>query len=518
MRTPQTTVPPLREEVSAKKFGGRLVAEDPVRRVRVPIDSKTVAIMQALADGPATPDALVEALGESRFDVWQRVRLLNTHLLLETPRSATQCAIHVAAASAAAPVDPATAPLSYPVGLRHGCVASGGCCHGTDVGPLKPDDIAKVREIDWTPHLPDDVSSDDWLIETVDPNGAPVTLLGMRHGRCVFLASDRLCIIHKVAGAQQKPTICRQFPYTFTRTPRGVDVSFAMECRAWDRARLSGSEPAADEATARRYLAEGGPLVELPSPVPLWPGIDLGVDAWDALRSELIAGVRAAVDVAGLALALAAPTLRLFALHHAEARADELFATREAWSLVEPDAASQDAVHGFFTTCRAVVAKLEPGLAAIREDQLRGGRPEEADRTERVRSLLIDFFGGRRVDDLLRAPAETDIWRDMVLASLYAHEPARRDYVLYGVAHLVLRLLAGQLLAGLLAQTSLRGRTSDQDAVDSVVLLTKMLRGSAFVSLLRGLRRELVELLVDNVEVFARGEAPRLPHPQLEIR
>lgn len=516
MRTPQTTVPPLREDVTAKKFGGRLVVEDAVRRVRVPVDALTISVMQALADGPLTPDALVREVGASRFEVWQRVRMLNAHQLLETARSQAQRRIHQT--PSAPPVDPATAALSYPTGLRHGCVASGGCCHGTDVGPLKPDDIERIKEIDWSPHLPSDVTPADWLVETVDPRGVTVTLLGMRHGRCVFLAPDKLCVIHRVAGSAQKPTICRQFPYTFTRTPGGVDVSYSMECRAWHRARQGGPEPAADEATARTYLAEGGPLLELPSPVPLWSGVDLDVATWEALRQEMLVGVRAATDVAGLALALVAPARHLFATHHADARVDEAFSTRESWSLPERDAASQDAVQGFFASCRAVAERIDTGLTEIREDQLRGRRPEEADRTERVRSVLIDFFTGRRVDDLARCPEETDIWRDMVLAALYAHEPARRDYVLYGVARLVLTLLAGHLLTGLLAQTSLRGRTSEQDAVDSVVLLTKMLRGSAFMSLLGGLRGELVELLLDNVEVFAQGDAPRLPHPQLQIR
>ncbi|TNF37171.1 MAG: YkgJ family cysteine cluster protein, partial [Deltaproteobacteria bacterium] len=283
MRTPSTTVPPLREDVTAKKFGGRLVVEDPVRRVRVPVDALTIAVMQELADGPSVPSALVEAIGAPRVELWRRVSLLNAHQLLETPRALAQCQLHRDAAAAPPPVDAATAPLTWPAGLRHGCVASGGCCHGTDVGPLKADDIAKIKAIDWSPYLPDDVHPDDWLVETTAPNGEVVTLLGMRHGRCVFLDSDKLCVVHKVAGSAQKPTICRQFPYTFTRTPRGVDVSYAMECRAWHRARLGGPEPGADEATARTYLAEGGPLLELPAPVPLWAGVDLATEGWLAL-------------------------------------------------------------------------------------------------------------------------------------------------------------------------------------------------------------------------------------------
>ena len=523
MRTPHTTVPPLRDEVTARKLAGRVVAEDPLRRVRVPLDALAVRVMQALADGPRMPQALTEALGEPRYEIWQRVRLLNAHLLLATPRAAAQCALAIAAPAPLSPASAATAPLRFPRGLGHACVASGGCCHGTDVGPLKPDDIAKVRAIDWSPHLPADVTPEDWLIETPGPAGELVTLLGMRHGRCVFLDADKLCVIHKVAGPAQKPTICRQFPFTFTRTADGVDVSYSTECRAWDRARAQAGVPsaadrAAEEEAARRYLAEGGPLLALPSPVPLWAGVDLAPSEWEALRDAMVVGVTAARDHAELVLALVGPVRDRLAAEHDGCAEDERFASRAAWSLPEADGTSQDAVERFFASSRAVAARVDEGFAAIAADQRRGARPEEADRTERLRALFVDLFSGRTVEDLERAPEELDLWRDLALASLASHEPARRDMLLFGVAQLVLRLLAGRLLAALLAQTSLRARTSAQDVVDSMVLLTKIPRGSAFSSVLAGLRRELCELLVDNAEVFARGTAPRMPHPWLELR
>ncbi|MCA9514855.1 MAG: YkgJ family cysteine cluster protein [Myxococcales bacterium] len=518
MRTPATVVPAFRDDLAVKKYGDKLVVEDALRRVRVPIDALTLQVVQALADGPQPPDMLAQALSAPRAELWRRVSLLNAHGLLETPRAAAQCALHAdAAAREPWPKDAlGDAPLRFPGGLQHGCVACGACCHGTDVGPLKPDDIAKVQEIDWSPHLPDDVDREDWLVETEAPGGQTVTLMGMRHGRCVFLDGDKLCVIHKVAGADQKPTICRQFPYTFTRTPDGIDVSFSMECRAWWQARLAGSPPAEDEAGIRKLVAEGGPVVDLPPVVSVWTGIDCDHAAWGALREELIAGVTAAPDVAAIVAALVGPTRALFARLVANDDDSELFAERVAWGV--PEGPAPDAVAAFGAQLAALRGRVADGLSGLARAFHEAGRGDEGDRTARLRWALEALLDGRQVEDLLRLEHETEIWRDMVLAALYAHDPARRDYLLSGISHLVLRVLAGQLLAGLLAQVGLRGRTSEQDVVDSMVLLTKMLRGSAFSQLLGRARGELVGLFVWNAEVFSVGAPPRAPHPRLDIR
>lgn len=518
MRTPATVVPAFRDDLAVKRYGDKIVVEDALRRLRVPIDGLTLSVIQALADGPQAPETLTQALSAPRTELWRRVALLNAHGLLETPRAAAQCALHAHAEEAAPwPKDQlGEAPLHFPGGLQHGCVACGACCHGTDVGPLKPDDIAKVQEIDWSPHLPGDVDREDWLAEVETPDGRTVTLMGMRHGRCVFLDDDKLCVIHKVAGADQKPTICRQFPYTFTRTPDGIDVSFSMECRSWWQARLNGRPPAEDEAGIRALVLEGGPVVDLPPVVAVWTGVDCDYAAWSALRAELIAGVTAAPDVAAMVAALVVPTRALFERLVASDDESELFAERAAWGVPEAPAPSAMAIFG--RQREALRTRLSEGLAGLARGFHAAGRGDEGDRTERLRWGLDALLSGRQVGDLLRLPHEVEIWRDMLLAALYAHDPARRDDLLAGISHLVIRVLAGQLLAGLLAQVGLRGRTSEQDVVDSMVLLTKMLRGSAFSQLLARARGELVGLFVWNAEAFSTGATPRAPHPKLDIR
>src|SRR5258708_4535590 len=39
------------------------------------------------------------------------------------------------------------------------------------------------------------------------------TLNKRADGRCVFLGDDNLCVIHKEAGVEVKPTVCQFFPF-----------------------------------------------------------------------------------------------------------------------------------------------------------------------------------------------------------------------------------------------------------------------------------------------------------------
>lgn len=512
MRSPPP-VPPLREDVRARKLGGKIVIEDASRRVRLPIDELGLAVIQVLADGPALPDELAEATQAPRIELQRRVALLNRHNLLETPRAADQVRVHAEAAelSAAPRVD--APPLRFQATLAHGCVACGGCCHGTDVGPLKDDDVAKIREIDWRPLLPSEVSPAEWIAEVPaerSPTRQPIRLMGMRHGRCVFLGDDKLCIIHKHHGAQQKPTICRQFPYTFTRTPTGIDVSFSTECRAWWKARNSAVPPAGDAAQLAQIqalIAEGAPILSLPVPIALAEGVDIDLGTWEQLRAQMIAGLEAATTQAGLVRAVVEPVRRALDALAEGYRESELFATRDAWNVPEPVPADQ--TERFFGTVARLKDGLLEGMDDIAEGMAEADRRDEADRTRRLAWGLGELLSGRRVDDLVPFAHALEVWRDLALASLQAHEPARKGDLLLGLATLVMKLATGPMLAGLSAQTALRGRVHEQEVVDAMVLVTKLPRGSAFERLLGSLRRDLVTVFFCDAPTLVDGAAPR---------
>jgi Fe-S-cluster containining protein len=500
-------VPALRGEIAVKRYGTRIVLEDAARRVRVPVDVDTVALLQALVEGPRAPaDLVAEGLGTAAA-LHARVALLNRHVLLQTPRALEQLKVASLAAEAWPVARLGEAPLTYPEGLAHGCIACGSCCMGTDIGPLRGEDVAKIREIDWSPHLPADVSPADWL-EEHQVDGRTVSLMGRRDNRCVFLGDDKLCIIHKVAGPQQKPTICRQFPYTFTRTPAGVSVSFSMECRSWWQARQRGGPVADDEAAIRALIADGAPLLELPAPVPVWDGLDWDTETWLAVQGEAVAAVRAAGDLAALIDGLLGPCRRRLSEVTARYQASERFAGAAAWGLPP---APVDPMN-FFEARRVMASRMTTSLSELADRYRDVEDHAEADRVDRVAWALASLLDDRRrgqLADLGRWPHELEVWRDMVLAGLYAHDPARGGSVVSGLAELALRVVAGHHLSGMLARAALRVRTEQQDVVDSMVLLTKMLRGKQVLASLRRLREPVTSLFFLHSDVFTRGKAPQ---------
>jgi len=512
MRSPPP-VPPLRDDLRARKLGGRIVVEDPARRVRVPIDELGLAVMEVLSEGPIDPDDLAAAIEAPRIELQRRVALLSRQSFLQTPRAAEQLRVHEnAALEVEAPATEAL-PLNFQATLAHGCVACGGCCHGTDVGPLKDDDIAKIRAFDWRPLLPNDVSPDDWIDEVPaerSPTKQPIRLMGMRQGRCVFLGDDKLCIIHKHKGSQQKPTICRQFPYTFTKTPRGIDVSFSTECRAWWKARNNAVPPAGDAeqlAQIRALIAEGAPILSLPVPIPLAEGIDIDLATWETLRAAMLRGLEAAASVPELVSALIEPVKRQLDALSESYRESEIFASREAFSVPDPDPVDQP--QRFFAALERLKLALVAGITAIADAMREADKRDEADRAMRLAWGIDELMSGRKIDDLVPFAHALEIWRDLALASVQAHEPARKGDIVLGVATLVLKLLTGPMLAGLSAQAALRGRVHEQEVVDAMVLVTKLPRGSAFERLFAGHRRDLATVFLCDVTTLVLGHAPR---------
>ncbi|MCC6620870.1 MAG: YkgJ family cysteine cluster protein [Deltaproteobacteria bacterium] len=516
MRSPPP-VPPLRPDVRPRKIqtaaGPRLVVDDPAQKIRVPIDELTLEVMECLAEGAMEQDDLAAELGAPRVELQRRVRILARSLLLETPRAAAMLELARAADHDPSPaIAPEAAPLRFAADLRHGCVACGACCHGTDVGPLSDDDVARVMAIDWAPHLPADVRREDWLVEvpaSAIKAGAPempVRLMGHRHGRCVFLGADKLCVIHKAHGAATKPTICRQFPYTFTRTPAGIDVSFSMECRAWWTAKQAGRPPEEDEATIRALLAERAPVLALPVPVPVMDGLAWDVAGWEVVRAATLDAIGRAADLPALVRALVEPAKSSIEGVMQGFAPSEVFAERAAWGIPDPDPSDQSA--RFFAVVARLAQALAEGLAQIAAGMKARARYEEADRVQRLAWATAALLEGRRADDALRFAHEHEIWQDMCRAAFQAHEPVRRGGLVQGIATLVLRLASGHLLSGLLASTALRGRTSEQDATDAMVLVTKMWRGTAFERLLQAVRHDLADVFFWNAGVLAYGGAP----------
>jgi hypothetical protein len=96
---------------------------------------------------------------------------------------------------------------------------------------LGPDEVRRLKTLSWDDLEPDLVDVPVSTEATV--GGVKRKILARRSdGACVFLGSDNRCRIHQHFGADQKPLMCRLFPFGFL--PFGdqmaVDVSYA--CRS----------------------------------------------------------------------------------------------------------------------------------------------------------------------------------------------------------------------------------------------------------------------------------------------
>ncbi len=176
-----------------------------------------------------------------------------------------------------------TLPLIPVEHSHHTCKLCGGGCRSYDV--LLTEREARRLDLDlWRP-----------LLHEV-PDDAPLVLLDTatgQHtlnkvdGRCVFLDSDNLCIVHKSAGLRAKPLACQFFPFQTVQTPEGTHVSLNVGCR-----RLIEMTPAdapLDMQEAGMLLGEVTALATIPAALPLTPDEDILFDDLKPLVADLLA-------------------------------------------------------------------------------------------------------------------------------------------------------------------------------------------------------------------------------------
>lgn len=118
-------------------------------------------------------------------------------------------------------------------------------------------------------------------------------------GRCVFLDTDQLCIVHKSSGMTAKPTACQFFPFQTVQTPEGIALSLNVSCRRLIE--MGDSDDPLDVGEARRLLNEVQAMETLGDTVPLTPERSIPFDElkeWitrfeSVLQTEGVSGVAA---------------------------------------------------------------------------------------------------------------------------------------------------------------------------------------------------------------------------------
>jgi len=116
-----------------------------------------------------------------------------------------------------------TSEFIFPPGTRYQCVGCGYCCRqrwGVEV------------EKECLDNLPDDLKRSVGPPQKQDEktNIGGVIVPGESHAGCPLLDTDNLCVIHKRLGYDAKPLVCREFPFRFVETPRGVIVDVSYVC------------------------------------------------------------------------------------------------------------------------------------------------------------------------------------------------------------------------------------------------------------------------------------------------
>ena len=125
-------------------------------------------------------------------------------------------------------------PLIIPEDIRYNCQGCGRCCSGWAVG-LTDEDYDRVKDVNWG-DLKEELKGQELFIDRRKEFEAgysmyPYFTKSRPDGTCPFLF-DNLCFIHASRGEDQKPEMCKLFPYTFVPTPSGIFVSVVANSMA----------------------------------------------------------------------------------------------------------------------------------------------------------------------------------------------------------------------------------------------------------------------------------------------
>ena len=147
----------------------------------------------------------------------------------------------------------------------YGCRHIGACCTANWMIPAEPQVLRIVR----SSGILGGGSASLFVPET---GGGDPVVARRDDGTCVFFErdGDRLCTIHRIAGAAALPSACRHFPREVLRDPRGTFISLSHFCPTAARLLL--------DANASNALE----VITAPASLCLEEPVE-GMDALDAL-------------------------------------------------------------------------------------------------------------------------------------------------------------------------------------------------------------------------------------------
>lgn len=295
-------------------------------------------------------------------------------------------------------------------GARFACQGCGFCCRFHQLGPMSPQDRARIAdshpETWWPP------AAAGW--SRTGPAGVELRKLD---GHCVFLDADQRCALHARLGAQAKPMFCRLFPYQLVEDAEGVAIIVRDSCGGLHHGGGPLVEDSGEELLG--MAREGGALLRWgPASVAIAPGWEVPLDTWMGWERALLTWLQ---DAPGDAAALVAG-LR-----------DRLCAWGDR-HLPAPDPA-----RGHLAT-RAVLMALDLTLDQVSAQEVAPSPAEAAfvaDLHGRVRRAAASHERG---EALTMSPPVADYARERLAHALLGKEVHRQDGLLVGLGRHLLAL------------------------------------------------------------------------------
>ena len=516
-------IPALRDDLTLVETGkpsSPLALRDPMLGRSVGLDTLGAFVARALTEPRFALEILGSAheQGQDRLDPVQlarRVRYLGRHGLLCGPRA------EITRAALGTVPEPSHTheelPLAFESGLRHRCQASGSCCSQTDVGPIEPSLVEQIESHDWTEHI-EQLEEGEPLFREGAHEGCAVHLTRMRHEQCVFLAADRLCLVHRELGLPAKPTPCRQFPYVFSDRGDRIDVSLQMECRDYYAAARDAGPMEDDSEELRALLARGAPVHKVPGAVVVDDSFAISRERYLALEQRIIEEVRSLGPEGG-------PTGPLAAYAQAcddvlddvygPVMADETqYLALGSWRTAFPGSFPDDPdpwenfLDGLGRFHERVCEFTSQG-AEIAARRGLGGLAQRFGTLERCVAAACGAVepASFQVAD---PAAIHKIQQDTIVGMLYGKEAIRRGNLRFGLGLIGLRAWITWAGACNRAREACRVRLHNHDVIDTMVPIGKMLRERAVLGLLKELESTMISTFLGNLGVLLGTTAPRL--------
>jgi Fe-S-cluster containining protein len=472
-------VPLLRPDVQTFVDPRGLIVYDPHTGLRVLLGPESTLLWDALSEGVGSASTLIHATPElSDAQRFVRLMQLDQALLLVSPRWRRQEHLFHARAKA---VD---SPLYVHPRLAHECVKCGSSCQEIHVGPISPLTVASLRSNDLWRSDPNAKSADDILF-SAEVQKKSVLMLKQVDGHCAVWTHERGCTIHATSGHKLKPLACQQYPYTMTRTTRGVYVGLQMTCRSLPQSLKAGSSYRPTEIAQRLapIVMSGGQTFTLPAPAPLSAGNyipDTALDEWWKWATHVIEQALGELELKDFEYSVTETWRNVMTqlttyVHEWLLRVDE---SSEASQWLAPDTwLFQSTLPTRYEVKMSFIDELQLAILEASMHHQREGRWQEMKRLERLYEAVEVWSD--------RWPLPKPRWRGdeadklmslTILEGVYSHRLFLQGDLIYGLAHLQLTLELTESLMRLSAHLSARRVIEIQEVNDALVLVNRGLR------------------------------------------